>query len=142
MTGEAPIVVRLETPPGPDGFWPRENYFAGGAENGYAVRLLAGRAMRLEPGRQLRLDVAQHVTPLPYTFAGPALTLDPAQPPVVVFQWGGRVVPIGARELDAYVQHAFDPTGTTETADAEGNPIVQRGRRGGPILYDARVVDS
>ena len=34
MSGGAPIVIRLVAEPGPNGFWPRENYFEGGAANG------------------------------------------------------------------------------------------------------------
>jgi hypothetical protein len=136
------IVVRLDVPAGADGFWPRENYFAGGAANGYAVRVGAARPVTLERGRAVRLEVANHVPHLPYTYDGPPVTLGAAVPALLVFQWGGRVVPVDDREVETFVQHRFDPGGTTESVDAAGNPIVQRGRRGEPLLYGARVVGS
>lgn len=142
MGAQGPIVVRLEVPGGPDGFWPRENYFAGGAENGYAARVRAARPVPLEPGRAVRLEVANHVPHLPYTWDGPPAILGTDAPLLVVFQWGGRMVPIGEREVETFVQHRFDPEGTTEAVDAEGHPFTQRGRRGAPLLYDARVVGS
>lgn len=142
MAAQGPIVVRLEVPAGPDGFWPRENYFAGGAENGYAVALRAPSSVSLAPGSALRLEVANHVPHLPYTYAGPPRAIGPDGAALLVFQWGGRVVPIGDREVDAYVQHAFDPDGSTEAVDEEGSPLVQRGRRGAPRIYDARVIGS
>lgn len=142
MATQGPIVVRLEVPAGSDGFWPRENYFAGGAANGYAAELRAARPVELERGRAIRLEVANHVPHLPYTWDGPAAIAGPEGPLRVVFQWGGRLVPIGEREVETFVQHRFDPEGTTEAVDAEGHPFVQRGRRGAPLLYDARVVGS
>lgn len=142
MTARDPIVVRLDVPEGPHGFWPRENYFAGGAENGYAVRLRAAAPVTLEPGCAMTLEVPNHVPHLPYTWAGGRRALERDPPALVVFQWGGRVAPIGERETEAYVRHAFDPEGTTEAVDPAGVPVVQRGRRGAPVLYDAWVLGS
>lgn len=142
MAVQGPIAVRLDAPEGPEGFWPRENYFAGGAANGYAVRLRAAGIVRLERGRALRLEVANHVSHLPYTFDGPPVAVGPDAPALLVFQWGGLVVPIDESDVAAYVRHRFDPDGTTETVDSEGNPVVQRGRRGAPLLYGARVIGS
>lgn len=140
--GDDPILVRLEAPEGPDGFWPRANYFAGGAANGYAVALRSSQPRTLGAGRVLRLEVANHVPHLPYTFAGPTVTVGPERPALLAFQWDGRIVPIGDREVAEFVQHGFDPGGTTESVDAAGHPVVQQGRRGAPVVYDARVVES
>jgi hypothetical protein len=116
MGADGPIVVRLEAPAGSDGFWPRENYFAGGAENGYAIAVRSAAPVTVTPGRTFQLEVANHLPHLPYRYEGAPTTLAPDAPSLLVFQWGGRVMPIGTREVDSVVQHRFDPDGTTETA--------------------------
>lgn len=140
MAGD--VVVRLVPEPGADGFWPRENHFGGGADNGYAITLRPADAVVLAPGTLLRLRVDHHVSHLPYRYQGERVTLGPEREVTLLFPWSGAVRVLGADEIEMGVRHAFDPVGTTETVDAEGNSVVQQGRRGTAILYRGEVVPS
>lgn len=140
MSGEARIVVRLVVEPGPHGFWPRENYFEGGAQNGYALVLRPPRRLALAPGAALRLEVPHHVPHLPYAWDGPAITLAAGRDATLLFTWGGRVRLLDAERIEKFVQHALDPAGTTETPGARGLAVRQQGARGGPLLYTGEVV--
>jgi hypothetical protein len=142
MAADAEVVVRLEPEPGPDGFWPRENYFAGDGENGYAVSVRAPAPCTIEPGHAVRLVVASHVPHLPYLYEGDPVTLASDCELNLVFERGGRVTVLTDERIATNVQHRFDPTGTVETTDAHGHPVVQRGQRGGPVIYRGEVVPS
>jgi len=139
MTEPAAITIRLVTEPGPIGFWPRENYFEGGADNGYALVVRPQRPLALSPGATLRLHVPTHVPHLPYRFDGAATTLEPGRDTVLLFPWGGRTRVLDDAQVERFVQHAFDPSGVSETTDPDGNPVRQQGRRAAPILYRGEI---
>ena len=142
MGTDAEIVVRLEPEPGPDGFWPRENYFAGDGENGYAVVVRAPERLVLEPGRPVRLAISNHVPHLPYRYEGEAVTLAPDREVNLVFERRGCLTVLTEDRIASNVQHRFDPTGTIEGTDDAGRPVVQQGRRGSPIIYRGEVALS
>jgi hypothetical protein len=141
MTLNKPIVVRLKPPAGSDGFWPRENYFAGNASNGYALRLRPGTALPLHPGAEMKLVVANHVPHLPYGYDGPQAELQPGKEAVLLFTCRGKVRLLDQEEVENYVQHGFDPNAVTETRDEQWHLLRQQGRKGDPILYEGELID-
>ena len=142
MASKKAMVIRLVPPAGSDGFWPRENYFAGDASNGYALRLRPRTAAHLQPGTEIRLEVANHLPHLPYTYDGPKERVKGGQEVVLLFTCRGKARLIDGDEVEKYVQHSFDPGTVTETRDEQGRVVRQQGRKGEPMLYEGERLDT